>query len=286
MMIEILTYGIICNIAYFGLFFYFVEKIFELTITRKKYYQFVFLLSIPYFVLACISLSHLYFDFNDFIITVVGLTGWIYLFTVRQICLVKLTSASHKQAVVYQLMTFFITLIRFAIEDIFLYFIQTYILIFILELLLSFVVKMIGFYFCGYFTNLLYKNVGVALFRKRDIVLFILLSLFWGMIIDGNIVILIVSDIINIVFVYYFMWRISQNFEFKQMKDIEEMQIKTIKEDYQKHMNEIEQLSKIRHHQKNHFLIFKSLYQKDEEKALEYLNEWYLDTNNKLKECE
>lgn len=284
-MIKSILFALTTNIFFMSFFFMFSTRIFHLKYTKRFAYICCLLIGLPYAVIASLGTYTTFYQFDPFILMIIAILGMFVLVISRQIMLVVFTDANMKQAFIYQLIYYFVTLSYYGIEDFYLYIIQNHYLLVQYELFLWFLFKIIAFYLCGYFTVIICQNTSVVFMNKKEIFLFVLCFFTFEISLPDSQydVLMFLVTCFNIFLFYLLIRRVSLNFEIEQVKALEQIQMHHIQSEYQKQSLYLEKLAKIRHDEKNHMFTFQSLYQKDQTKALHYLKEWHQQIETQMK---
>lgn len=283
-MIEIVIFVLSANIFFMGFFLMFASRIFHLKYSKLNSYLICFSIGIVYAVVATIGTYNIYYDFDSNMVNALGVAAMLVLVISRQIILLLLTDANAKEAFVYQLIYYFVTLSYYGFEDIYLYIVQNHSFMAHYEFAFLLIFKFVAFYMCGYFTMYLYQNTGIVYMSKRYIFIFVFCFFALGGFVEDSkywYLNVLMACIVAVLY-YLLIWKMSQRFEAEQIQELEEHQMQYIQNEYIKQSTYLEQLAKIRHDEKNHMLTFESLYAKDQEAGLRYLKQWQQRTAEQL----
>ena len=284
-----ITYAMI-NILHLIILLYFASKKYPFTNKDRKNYLWASIINIPFVLHATLSsilLYHIYLNevyFGSVILdTLYNIGGVVLMFITRIYIIYHFTTATKKQAFIYYLLNYFITTLRYEIEDIFLFIIQHSLFLTQYQLFLQFIFKIISFTICCYLTNLLFYRMDVDKIKKHEIAL-ILIIFSVGIVYDDNILYYAIYATVCMLLYYFVFYKLSKRLEILNRQEYEKAQFDQINEEYKRHQTQLELLSKVRHDQKNHMLTFYQLYQKDKQQALDYFYSWHQDVSKKLED--
>lgn len=275
-MIESLFYSLVLGLVYSFGFLYFADQVFIMKCSLKKACLLCLLIFLPYNIIG--SVSYYLSNFTqspDSTLLILGVIGFCLLLGGRQLLLMTVFDTTFKSSVTYQFVVYFITLTRYSVEDFLLYFVQI-ISNQYLMLLLTLLIKSCLIICCYVIANHFSQSIKNTFFKTSDYVcLFVMFYMCMFLDNTKGLVYNAFVSFISILSLYLVLRHLIHSQEIRQMKELEEKQFQMVQEEYHLQKKKHDEISKIRHDQKNHMLTFLALYKQNKKEGIEYLENWH-----------